>query len=192
MFRTDKCELSGTVRVGRHGHKTALRLNSLRQNVSRSRVDMSYGSRSSNQRHRISTYIQWEFYYPQCMHTTPKEVIPLVDKRRRFKRKFQEQRYIPHYPEGWGSLPLSRRSALTRDHGQKHLQKQFRELENAPPLPHAGQWLCPIIRNKNLVVFNGLIRSFKRSPQKQPDYFEFMSKVLLRRYAEVVPADDLS
>ena len=67
----------------------------------------------------------------------------------------------------------------------------------------SGNWEMPLpFRSENVVMpnnrkqalnrLNGLLRTFKRKPQMQEDYLKFMSKVIDRGHAEVVPNEELT
>ena len=65
----------------------------------------------------------------------------------------------------------------------------------------SGNWEMPLpFRSENIVMpnnraqalnrLNGLLRTFKRKPHMQRDYLRFMSDVIDRGHAEVMPVKD--
>ncbi|CAB3978894.1 PREDICTED: uncharacterized protein LOC107357656 [Paramuricea clavata] len=61
------------------------------------------------------------------------------------------------------------------------------------PLPFRSEKvMMPNNRKQALNRLNGLLRTFKRKPQMQEDYLKFMSKVIDRGHAEVVPNEELT
>ena len=66
-----------------------------------------------------------------------------------------------------------------------------------------GNWEIPLpLRNENMTMpnnrvqalnrLNGLLRTFKRKPGMQSDYLRFMSDVMDRGHAEIVPIEKSS
>ena len=59
------------------------------------------------------------------------------------------------------------------------------------PLPFRTEdVVVPNNREQALNCLNGLLRTFKRKPEMQSDYLEFMSSMIDRGHAEVVPTEE--
>ena len=107
------------------------------------------------------------------------------------ERPFNENR-----DDVYHTTPEDNDAALSREYGQF-----LKIVEEGIHKNALGNWEMPLLfRTEDVVMpnnreqalnrLNGLLRTFKRKPEMQSDYLEFMSSMINRGHAEAVPTEE--